>query len=250
MVARRLQRPPHHRPDLRRQPAPDHDHSVVVDEGADLPPFVPPPLVVRLRLPVHPAPRPRQALHVRRRGAEREVEQSPLVVRRRHPRQRAHLGIGDPPAPHRVAQQRQPAERARHPHLLAGRPERQPGAPVQPVRARHETAPAALLVEGEDQHQQLVGRGLDARGELRDVVAETLAVGPALHHRRAGVGARRSGGRRECRRREHRCRDRRHRDRQRRIARYRGGIGRGGTRCLEVRCQVHGSIVTPCFATA
>ena len=95
-----------------------------------------------------------------------------LVLRRGHPRDRAHLRVRDLAAAHGVAQLRQLAEGARHAHVLAGSPQREPGPPAQPLGAREATVPAVPLVELADEHEQLVGGGLDAGRQLGDAIAE------------------------------------------------------------------------------
>ena len=83
------------------------------------------------------------------------------------------------------------------------------------------------LVEGANHHEQLIGGGLDAGGQLGDVVAEALGLVAAVHDRRTvfldghgSVDGRRGGRRR------------------------RDVVGSG----LGQGCGcAHGSIVTPCF---
>ena len=118
--------------------------------------------------------------HVRRRARERHVEQGLLVLRGGHPRDRAHLRVGDLAAAHGVAQLGQLPEGARHPHVLAGGPQREPGPPAQPLRAREATVPALPLVELVDEDEQLVGGGLDASRQLGDAVAEPRELRSAL----------------------------------------------------------------------
>ena len=194
LVARRLQRPQQHRPNLRRQPPPDYDHPVVIYPGPQRPPLVPPPLLRPLSRPVDPPPPADDLLHVRRRAALRQVEQRLLVVGRCDPRHGPHLRVGNDAAPHRVAQLRQVAQRTRHPHVLARRPRRQAGAPAQPVRAGGAARPARARIELPDQEEQLVGGGLNARGELGDAVTEVFELSPAIEVRHSpGIGRRVAG---------------------------------------------------------
>ena len=110
----------------------------------------------KLSSAVRPPPRARDALHVCRCVRFARVEQVVLVVRRGHAGDRAHLRVGDPAAAHGVAQLRQLAEGAGHPHVLAGGPRREPGAPAQPLRARQAAVPPLPLVELADEDEQLV----------------------------------------------------------------------------------------------
>jgi hypothetical protein len=52
-------------------------------------------------------PRPHDALHVCRRAGQRDVQQLLFGFGRGHTRDGAHLGVRDPPAPHRIADERQ-----------------------------------------------------------------------------------------------------------------------------------------------
>ena len=194
LVACRLQRPPQHRPHLRRQPPPDNHHPVLVHPRPQFAARVLPPLLRLLHVPVDAPPRPRDPFHVRRRARQRNIEQGLLVRRRGHPRDRAHLRVGDLAAAHGVAQLRQLPEGARHADVLAGRPQREPGPPAQPLGAREATVPAVPLVELADEHEQLVGGGLDAGGQLGDAVAEPREPRAAVGGSRRAVGGRRLVG--------------------------------------------------------
>ena len=180
LVASRLQRPPQHRPHLRRQPPADDHHPVLVHPRPQLAARLLPPFLRLLHVPVDAPPRPGDPLHVRRRARERHVEQGLLVLRGGHPRDRAHLRVGDLAAAHGVAQLGQLPEGAGHPHVLAGGPQREPGPPAQPLRAREATVPALPLVELVDEDEQLVGGGLDASRQLGDAVAEPRELRSAL----------------------------------------------------------------------
>ena len=99
------------------------------------------------------------------------------------------------PARHRGADERQSWQGPSHPHLLACGPQIDPGAPVQPVRARRtrraklrpnrhcdlawrdrakRPGPAAALVVLAQHDQQLVGGGVDAGGQLGDALAKRV----------------------------------------------------------------------------
>ena len=184
LVARRLQRPPQHRSDLRRQPPADNHHPVLVHPRPQRAARLPPPFLRLLHVPVDAPPRAGDAFHVLRRAREGHLEQGLLVLGSGHPRDRAHLRVGDLAAAHGVAQPGQLPEGARHAHVLAGGPLREPGAPAQPLRARQATVPALLLVELADEDEQLVGGGLDAGRQLGDAVAESCQLRSAVAGRR------------------------------------------------------------------
>ena len=112
---------------LGRQTAPNHHHPVLVHPRPQRPRLVPPPVLRLLRLAVHPPPRPHDLLHVGGGARRRHVQQVGLGLGRRHPRDRAHLRVGDLAAPHRVVQLRQVGEGR-------GPPARAPGP--RPARAR------------------------------------------------------------------------------------------------------------------
>ena len=188
LVARRLQRPPQHRPHLRRQPPLDNHHPVVVHPRPQRPLLLSPPLLRLLRHAIDPPPPADDLLYMRGRAAFRHVEQRLLVLRCGDARHGAHLRVGDDAAPHRVAQLRQVRQRTRHPDVLARRARSQARAPAQPMRARGTARPAGTRVELPDQEEQLVGGGLNACGELGDAVAEAFELGPAIEVRhRPGI---------------------------------------------------------------
>ena len=176
-IARRLQRPPQHGPYLRRQPSLNYHHPVLVHPGPQRAPVLPALLVGLLGRAVHPPPAADDLLHVCGRAALRRVEQGLLGLRRGHARHGAHLRVGDGAALHGRAQPGQVPQCARHAHVLAGRTRRESRAPAQPVGAGGEAGPAALRVELADEHQQVVGGGLDAGGELGDAVTEPFELG-------------------------------------------------------------------------
>ena len=172
LVAGRLQRPPHDRPHLRRQTAPHHNQPVLVHPRPQRPRVVPPPVLRLLRQPVHAPPDPHDLLYVRRRARERHVQQIVFGLGRRDPGDGPHLRVGDPAAPHGVAQLGQVGEGAGDPHVFTGRARGKAGAPAQPLGAGRASHPAVALVELADQLEQLPRRRLNAGGELGDAVAE------------------------------------------------------------------------------
>jgi hypothetical protein len=87
----------------------------------------------------------------------------------------------------------QPAECARHAHVLARCPGREADPPRQPLGARAKAvSPAAAGVELTDQLEEACGGGVEVRGELGDLVAESFELELAL---RCGLKARQ----RQCR---------------------------------------------------
>ena len=188
-IERRRQRPPQHGAHLRRQPAADHDHPVVVHPGVEGARLVPPPVLRLLGRAVDPAPRADHLLDMRGGAGEGDVEQRLLGRGSCHAGDGAHLRVGDGAAPQRLAQPRQLRQGVGDAHLLAGGARREADAPAQPVGAGGEAFPAVALVELADEDEQLVGGGLDAGGEVGYPVAECLDAGRGL------VGSRRLRGR-------------------------------------------------------
>ena len=93
------------------------------------------------------------------------------------------------------------AERLGDAHLLARRAQIDARAPMEPVGTRQEAVvPARLRVELAEHDQQLVGGGMQARGQLGDGLAELFdrrEVGRASRRTAIGSGAGRleqSGG--------------------------------------------------------
>ena len=124
---------------------------------------------------VAPPPRARQPFHLSRRACVCNVQEPCLVLWRRDAGEGAHLGVGDLTALERTAQQRQTGERLGDAHLLARRTEVDTGSPVEPVSARQKpVVPAALGVELTQHDEQLVGGGVNARGKVRDGLAEVF----------------------------------------------------------------------------
>ena len=106
-VGRRVERPLHHRAHLRRQPAAEDQHAVVVHPGLELPVLVPALGLLRRDGPVHAPPPTHQLLHVRGRPALGDVQELGLVGGRRDAGQGAHLRVRQLPALHRRGQARQ-----------------------------------------------------------------------------------------------------------------------------------------------
>ncbi|MCX5745412.1 MAG: hypothetical protein NT062_23290 [Proteobacteria bacterium] len=110
-------------------------------------------------------------------------QQRSLGLRLRHARDRANLRIGHPPQPERVVDQWQLAEPARHPDLFARSDEVEPDAPAEPVRARLRVlqAPATGGIEHADHGQEPVGRGVEVRRALRDLLAHLVELCTSHH---------------------------------------------------------------------
>jgi hypothetical protein len=90
---RPLERLLEQRAHLRIQPTPQHPAPVLVRIQLHVPTLVARPLLLGLLEPIDPPPSPHHSLDVRRRCAPRELEQLGLVIRRHHPRERAHLRV-------------------------------------------------------------------------------------------------------------------------------------------------------------
>ena len=111
--------------------------------------------LVPLRLAVHPSPAPDDALDVLGGAGTPDGEQALLGLRRRHPRERADLGVRQLAARERLGQPRQRGERARHAHLLAGRAQVETDAPRQPLGAGAKAVvPAAAGVKVADEIEE------------------------------------------------------------------------------------------------
>ena len=189
-LPRRRQRLHEDRPFLGSQPPPDDHHAVIVLIHVQGPACVPLRRLQQLRPPVHCAPAADDPLHVRRRAGPPHDEQPLLRLRRRHARERAHLGVRELSARQRLRQPRQRPQRPRHADALPRGPEIQPHAPRQPLGARAEAiAPAAALIELANQIEQAGGGGIEMRGQLGDAIAETFELGDVL---RRGDDARRA----------------------------------------------------------
>src|SRR5688572_1448944 len=106
------------RPHLRREPPPHHHHAVFVLVHVQPPPRVLAGRLSRLRVPVHASPAPHDALHVHRRPRPPHRKQPLFRLRRRHTRQRPHLGVRELASSQRLRQPRQRPQCPRHPPPL------------------------------------------------------------------------------------------------------------------------------------
>ena len=142
-----------------------------------------------------PAPGPHHPLDVRRRAVVREVQQPGLGLGGGDAAERADLGVGDFAALHRPAEAGQRLEGLGDAHLLARRAQVDARPPVQPVGARQEAGvPAGLRVELAEQDQEVIGGGVQARGQLRDRLAELLDRRGGRERGEARRGSIRAGG--------------------------------------------------------
>ena len=120
-------------------------------------------------------PRAGQAFDVGGGAGLGEVQQRGLVLRSGDAGQRPDLGVGDRPALHRGAHARERRQRVGDADLLAGGAQGDARAPVQPMRTGGEAVvPPGALVELAQQHEQLVGGGMEPRRQRGDLLAERV----------------------------------------------------------------------------
>jgi hypothetical protein len=164
--------------DLGLEAAAQHVRAVVIDDEREVPAGTAGVVLPRLFEAVHPPPCSHDLLDLRGRAVLRDVEQRVLVRRRPDARDRARLRVRQFAAPQRVADERQLDEGTRHAHFLPRRAQVDARAPAQPVRAAAEAArPTFAHVELVQPDEQAVRGRVQVRGELRDLVAQTLEVG-------------------------------------------------------------------------
>ncbi len=126
---------------------------------------------------VEPAPLADQALDVGGGAVAGEGEEFGLVAGGGGAGQGAHLRVGDLALREGGRDEGQGGEAARDADLLAGGPERDAGAPGEPVGAGAAALPAALLVVDPEQGEEAVGGGVDVGAERGDPVAERIVAG-------------------------------------------------------------------------
>ena len=154
-VSRRVQRLDQDGANLGREPTSHDDHAVCVlihlqgaaaMPGRDLP---------VLGGAIDVAPAADESLDMGGGAGLAERQQPLLGVRRCHAREGPDLGVGQFTVSQRVADLRQIAERARHPHTLAGGVELDADTPRQPLGAalRSSVGPAVSGVELADEVQ-------------------------------------------------------------------------------------------------
>ena len=133
---------------------------------------------VPLRLAIHASPAADDALDVLGGAGTPDGQQALLGLRRRHPRERADLGVRELAVRERLGEPRQRGERARHAHLLAGRAQIEADAPRQPLGAGAKAVvPAAAGVKVADEIEQASGGGIEMHGELGDLVTQAIELG-------------------------------------------------------------------------
>jgi hypothetical protein len=177
-IGRGLERALHHRADLRRQPAPQDDHAVVVHPGVEV--------AVQMSLrglfgrhrAIDAAPGSCDALDLGCGCAQGQIHQARLVRRRRNAGDRAHLRIGQRPAPHGCSDERKVGQRVGDAYFLARRAQTEADPPVEPMGTGKgsRSIPALAGVEALNQDEELVCGGVHARGEFGDGVADLLGV--------------------------------------------------------------------------
>ena len=149
---------------------------------------VPPGGLAGLGHPVHPAPAAHDPLHVGGGARSAHRQQPRFRLGSGHPGQRPHLRVRQLPAGERLRQERQRAERVRHPHALPGRARVEPDAPGEPGGAGAEArVPAAAGVELADQGEQARGGGVEMRRQLGDLVTKSIQLRSGLQ-RSGNVG--------------------------------------------------------------
>ncbi|HUF91848.1 MAG TPA: hypothetical protein VMR23_05680 [Candidatus Limnocylindria bacterium] len=168
-----FQRPHDQRPHFGCQPAPQHDHTVLILIHVECAALVPPRVRVRLGLAVHAAPAPHDALDVLGRAGPPHGQQPLFRLRRRHAGQGANFRVGQLSAGEGTAEEGQRSERARHSDLLPCRPDVEAHAPAQPGGAGAEPiAPAGARVELTDEVEEPGSGRFEVRGQLGDLVSE------------------------------------------------------------------------------
>ena len=164
-----------------------HHHAVLVLIYVKRAALVPACALARLGLAVHPPPAAHDALDVGSRARAAHRQQPWLGLRRGHPRQGAHLGVGQLAAGEGLGEQRQRPQRARHPHPFTGRAEVEPDPPAQPFGTGAEpVVPAPPRVELANQIEQPGGGGFEVRRQLGDLIAQLIEFRDVLRSGESG----------------------------------------------------------------
>ena len=159
------------------EPPFDDHHAVLVLIHAQGAARVPVLRLPRLGPPIHAAPAAYDPLDMGSRPGASHPQQSHFGLRRGHAGQGADLGIRELPAGQGLGQERQRPEGTRDPDAFPGRAQIQPHPPGEPGGAGAEArVPSAAGVEGADQLEQARGGGVEMRGQLGDLVAETVQL--------------------------------------------------------------------------
>jgi hypothetical protein len=174
-LTRRRQGFQQERPGFGRQATADRDGTVLGGIHVEGTAGVLPDRLVLFRLAIHAAPATDDALDMFGGAGAADRQQAFLGLRRRHPRERADLGIRELAVGECLSEPRQRGERARHAHLFAGRAQVEADTPGEPFRAGAEAVvPAAVDIELANQVQQAGGGGIEMHGELGDLVAQAI----------------------------------------------------------------------------
>jgi hypothetical protein len=137
---------------LGRQASADRHGAVFGRIHVEGPAGVLPGGLVPFCLAIHASPPADDALDMLGGAGAADRQQALLGLRRRHPRERADLGVGQLAVRECLGQPRQRGERPRHAHLLAGRAEVESNAPRQPLGAGAKAVvPAAADVKVADE---------------------------------------------------------------------------------------------------
>jgi hypothetical protein len=177
--------------DLRGQPAPDPHRAVLVRIDVEAPAGVLQRRLPGLGLAVHPPPASHDPRDVLGRAGAPHREQPVLGLGRGHARQLSDLGVGQLAAGEGVGQAGQGAECPRHAHVLASGAGGEPHSPGQPGRAGNEAvAPPAPGVEFADEIEEPGGGRRQMRGELGDLVTDTVQGRERLERTRLNHGLR------------------------------------------------------------
>ena len=151
---------------LCRQHAGDTEHSVRLPAELKVPPLER-ELLPGCESATHSTD---DTLELGRGAVARDLEQLVLELRRRRPGQSPHLRVAELAAGEGGFDLRQPVQRPRDAHLIAGRPIGQRAVPREPGRGRVEAGPlvAAAALELGEQAEPGTGGGVDVDCQLTD----------------------------------------------------------------------------------
>jgi hypothetical protein len=160
-----------------RQPASNDDHPIVVDMHHHGPGLMPSLCLFCGLEAIDTPPRPDDALDLRSRAGEGQVNELSFVVGRGDPRESTHLGVRERPTLHRDADERKGCQRTGDANFLTRCAEIDFCPPMEPVRAREEAVvPAGARIEFAKHDEQLIGGRMQTRGERGNSLAEMSDV--------------------------------------------------------------------------